>query len=99
MSCLTASQLEVAQGFQRGEAAASLRQRQGAVEEGTQRVLDQLRDAAGKNALVSPQLGLNLAMAQDQMRRAREALEPATPNFREGAERSGSAVDALNAVS
>ena len=67
--------------------------------EGTQRVLDQLRDASGKNALVSPQLGLNLAMAQDQMRRALEALSAATPNFREGGDRAESAVDALNAVS
>ena len=99
MSRLTASQLDVSEGFQRGEPAASLRQRQGAVEEGVQRVLDQLREASGKNALVSPQLGLNLAMAQDKMRQAREALEPATPNFRQGAEQSGAAVDALNAVS
>ena len=99
MSRLTESQLQVAEGYRRGESASALRQREGAVEEGTQRVLDQLRDASGKNALVSPQLGLNLAMAQDQMKRAREALAAATPNFREGAERAESAVDAMNAVS
>lgn len=99
MSRLTAEQLDVSQGFQRGDAAASLRQRQGAVEEGAQRVLDQLREAAGKNALVAPQLGLNLATAMQQMRQARQALEPATPNFRQGGEQAGAAVDALNAVS
>ena len=99
MSRLTAQQLQVTQGFQRGEAAGTLRQQQGAVEEGAQRVLDQLREASGKNALVSPQLGADLANAEDRMRSAREALEPATPNFREGAEQSGAAVDALNAVS
>ena len=99
MSHLTTSQLDVAEGYRRGESAGSLRQREGAVSEGTQRVLDQLRDASGKNALVSPQLGLNLAMAQDQMRRALEALSAATPNFREGGDRAESAVDALNAVS
>ena len=98
MSRLTDVQLSVAEGFRRGEAASSLRSREGAVEEGTQRVLDQLRDASGKNALVSPQLGLNLAMAQDQMRRAREALAAATPNFREGGERADAALDAMNAV-
>lgn len=98
MARLTAAQLDVSEGFQRGDAAASLRQRQGAVEEGTQRVMDQLRDAAGKNALVAPQLGLNLATARQQMQQARQALEPATPNFRQGAERAGAAVDALNAV-
>ena len=99
MARLSAEQLDVSQGFQRGEAVSSLRQRQGAVEEGAERVLDQLRSASGKNALVSPQLGSNLALAQDRMRRAREALEPATPNFREGEEQAGAAVDALNAVS
>ena len=98
VSRLTEAQLEVAEGYRRGESASALRQREGAVEEGTQRVLDQLRDASGKNALVSPQLGANLAMAQDQMRRAREALAAATPNYREGAERAGAAVDAMNAV-
>jgi hypothetical protein len=98
MSRLTEAQLEVAEGYRRGDPASTLRQREGAVEEGTQRVLDQLRDASGKNALVSPQLGANLAMAQDQMRRAREALAAATPNYREGADRAGAAVDAMNAV-
>ena len=98
MARLTEAQLEVAEGYRRGEAASVLRQREGAVEEGAQRVLDQLRDASGKNALVSPQLGANLAMAQDQMRRAREALSAATPNYREGAERAEAAVDAMNAV-
>jgi len=99
MSRLTTSQLDVAEGYRRGESAGSLRQREGAVAEGTQRVLDQLRDASGKNALVSPQLGLNLAMAQDQMQRALDALGAATPNFREGGDRAEAAVDALNAVS
>ncbi|MBW8772439.1 MAG: hypothetical protein JF590_03990, partial [Gemmatimonadetes bacterium] len=99
MSRLTTSQLDVAEGYRRGESAGSLRQREGAVAEGTQRVLDQLRDASGKNALVSPQLGLNLAMAQDQMQRALDAIGAATPNFREGGDRAEAAVDALNAVS
>jgi hypothetical protein len=99
MARLTESQLEVAEGFRRGESASQLRQRQGAVEEGAQRVLEQLRDASGKNALVSPQLAVSLTLAQEQMRRARQSLEPATPNFREGAERAESGVDALNAVS
>ena len=98
MSRLTALQLSVAEGFRRGEGASSLRQREGMVEEGSQRLLEQLRESSGKNALVSPQLGLNLAMAQDQMKRAREAVATATPNFREGVERAESGLDALNAV-
>jgi hypothetical protein len=98
MARLTALQLSVAEGFRRGEGASSLRQREGMVEEGSQRLLEQLRESSGKNALVSPQLGLNLAMAQDQMKRAREAVATATPNFREGAERAESGLDALNAV-
>ncbi|HEU4569978.1 MAG TPA: hypothetical protein VFS07_05345, partial [Gemmatimonadales bacterium] len=92
------SQLEVAQGFRRGESPAALRQQQGSVEEGTRRVLERVREAAGSNALVSPQLAANLAMAEGQMRRAREAVSSAQPNLREGGDRAEAAVDALNAV-
>lgn len=93
---LSERQLAVTQGFERGEPVAQLRSEQGAVEEGVQRLQEQLRDAAGKNALVSPQIGTALAAAQRQMQRARDAIGTANPNPREGADRAGESLDALN---
>ena len=78
--------------------AAAMRAEQGAIEEGVQRLLEQMRQAAGKNALVSPQIGAALGGAQRQMQRTREAISNATPNTREGAEQAGGAVDGLNAA-
>lgn len=96
LSRLSERQLEVTHGFERGDPTSQLRSAQGAVEEGVQRLLDQLRDAAGKNALVSPQIGTALGAAQLQMQRAREAIGTANPNQREGGDRAGDALDALN---
>jgi hypothetical protein len=98
VSRLGERQLEVTQGFERGEPSSRLRAEQGAVEEGVQRLQEQLREAAGKNALVSPQIGTALAAAQRQMQRARDAVGTANPNPREGADRAGEALDALNAA-
>ena len=56
------------------------RAEQGAIEEGVQRLLEQVRQAAGKNALVPPQIGAALGGAQLQMQRTREAISSATPN-------------------
>ena len=81
-----------------GEAGSSLRAEQGAIEEGVQRLLDQMRKTAGQNALVSPGIGTALGAAQRQMQRTREAISSAVPNTREGAEQAGGAVDALNAA-
>lgn len=98
VSRLGERQLEVTQGFERGEPSARLRAEQGAVQEGVQRLQEQLREAAGKNALVSPQIGTALAAAERQMQRARDAVGTANPNPREGADRAGEALDALNAA-
>lgn len=81
-----------------GEAGGRMRAEQGAIEEGVQRLLDQVRKAAGKNALVPPEIGAALGGAQRQMQRTREAIANATPNAREGAEQAGGAVDALNSA-
>jgi hypothetical protein len=98
-SRLAERQLAVQDALQSGgEADAALRGEQGAIEEGLQRVLEQVRKSSGKNALVSPQIGAALGAAQNQMQRAREAISSATPNPREAAEQAGSAVDALNAA-
>ena len=96
---LAERELKVQQQFQQGGNLADTRGEQGAVEEGVQKLLEQLQQAAGKNALVSPQIGAALSAAQQQMERAREAVSSAAPNGREAGERAGAAVDALNAAS
>ena len=98
-SRLAERQLGVQQQLRnRGDIGAAVRGEQGAIEEGVQRLLEQVRKAAGKNALVPPEIGAALGGAQQQMQRTREAIENATPNVREGAEQAGGAVDALNAA-
>jgi hypothetical protein len=81
-----------------GDQVGRLRAEQGAIEEGVQRLLDHMREAAGKNAMVSPEIGNALGGAQRQMQLTREAISNASPNAREGAEQAGGAVDALNSA-
>jgi hypothetical protein len=81
---------------QQGEPNASTRAEQAAIEEGVQKVLDQVREAAGKNALVPPQIGAALAAARLRMQETREAISSASPNSREAADQAGGAVDGLN---
>jgi hypothetical protein len=83
---------------ERGEPNAATRAEQAAIEEGVQKVLDQVRQAAGKNALVPPQIGAALSAAQQRMQQAREAISSAAPNSREAADQAGGAVDGLNAA-
>ncbi len=98
VSRLGERQLEVSQGFERGESAARLRAEQGAVEEGVQRLQEQVREAAGKNALVSPDIGTSLSAASRFMQQARDAVSSANANPREAGDRAGDALDALNAA-
>jgi len=96
---LAERQLAVQESLSSGsEAGPSLRAEQGAIEEGVQRLMEQVRKMAGKNALVPPQIGAALGGAQAQMQKTREAIGSAMPNAREGAEQAGGAVDALNAA-
>ena len=96
-SRLAERQLKVQEELgERGEPSPSTRAEQGAIEEGVQKVLEQVRQAAGKNALVPPQIGAALSAAQMRMRQAREAISSAAPNSREAADQAGGAVDGLN---
>jgi hypothetical protein len=98
-SRLAERQLGVQQQLRSGaDQGGSVRAEQGAIEEGVQRLLDQMRKASGKNALVSPGIGTALSAAQRQMQRTREAIASTVPNTRDGAEQAGGAVDALNAA-
>ena len=63
-----------------------------------QKVLEQVRKTAGKNALVPPQIGAALAAAQVRMQKTREAISSASPNAAKAADQAGGAVDALNAA-
>jgi hypothetical protein len=95
---LTERQLSLAENFRRGDASAGSRSEQGALEEGVQKLLEQLQGASGKNALVSPQIAVSLSAAARQMQRAREAVSSGSPNTRDAADAAGQAVDALNAA-
>jgi uncharacterized protein DUF4175 len=98
-SNLAQRELGVSQALARGEASPDVRAEQGALQEGVDRLQQQLRAISGKNALVSQQAGAALSAARDQMQRAGDALASAAPNTRESAQRAGDAVDALNAAS
>jgi hypothetical protein len=97
-SRLAERQLGVQGELQAGEPGAATRAEQAAIEEGVKKVLEQMKQAGGKNALVSPQIAAALGAAQLQMRQAREAISSAAPNTREAAEQAGGAVDQLNAA-
>ena len=97
-AAMTDRQWQVSEALHRGEAGASTRSRQASVEEGTDVVAHHIRDAAGKHALVSPQLDAALGYAKRQMAAARGQLEEADPNAAEAASFADDAVDALNAV-
>jgi hypothetical protein len=79
-----------------GPPTAATRSEQAAIEEGVQRLLEQMKQVGGRNALVSPRIAGALGAAQLQMQQAREAISSAAPNSREAAEQAGGAVDELN---
>lgn len=93
---LAERQLDIADQFRKGSNSTGTRASQGLAEEATQKLLDQVSSATGKNALVSPQILAALAEARAQMRKAREAASSVTGNTRESAQSAGEAVDALN---
>ncbi len=88
----------VAEALRRGDASARTRAAQASVEEGSEAVARQIRDAAGRHALVSPALAAALGYAQRQMAEARAQLDEANGNAAEAAARAEEAVDALNAT-
>jgi hypothetical protein len=97
-AALAARQQGVAEALRRGEVGAATRGRQGAIEEGTGAIERAVSEAAGRHALVPPQLEAALGFAQNQMREAREQLEQADPNAATAAAHAEQAVDALNAT-
>jgi hypothetical protein len=98
-SRLSERQLALADRMRRGESGADVRGEQGALQEGVARLGEQVREAQGKNALVSPQASGSLSAAERAMSQAREAISNPAPDTRTAAEQAGEAVDALNAAS
>ncbi|MFN0178128.1 MAG: DUF4175 family protein [Gemmatimonadales bacterium] len=93
---LSQRQLSLANSVGRGTTLTASRHEQGLIEEGVQKILEQVLAVSGKNALISPQIGTALVQARLQMGRTREAISSASANLREAAEQAGEAVDALN---
>ena len=97
-AALAQRQQEVADRLRDGESDASTRAHQAAVEEGTHAIEAEIAAAAGRHALVSPQLEAALGYAQNQMQQAREQLEQGDPNPANAAPFAEQALDALNAT-
>jgi hypothetical protein len=97
-AALAAQQKSIADALRAGDSIATTRSRQASVEDGTEAVARQVRSAAGRNALVSPQLDAALGLAQRQMAAARDDLNQANPNPEGAATLAEGAVDALNAT-
>ena len=77
---LAQHQMDLAGRMRRGEASPGLRGAQAALREGADRVLRRLQSAAGKNALVSPQVGATLGLSRLRMTEAIDQLQRAMPN-------------------
>jgi hypothetical protein len=97
-AALAQRQQEIADALRDGDVSASTRGRQAAVEEGTHAIEQEVGAAAGRHALVSPQLEAALGYAQNQMKEAREQLEQGDPNAATAAPFAEQALDALNAT-
>ncbi|MBI2401565.1 MAG: hypothetical protein HYV20_02275 [Gemmatimonadetes bacterium] len=95
---LARRQVDLAQRMRGGDASADARNAQAALRESADRVMQRLQTAAGKNALVSPQVGTSLGFARLRMAEAVDRLQRATPNPSEAGELAGQAVDGLNAM-
>ena len=97
-AALAERQRQVAQELHDGEAGPATRSQQASIEEGAGAVERQIRAAAGRHALVSPQLERALGLARRQMRGARQEVEDANPNLATAASLADASVDALNAT-
>ncbi|HET7024999.1 MAG TPA: hypothetical protein VFI39_07345 [Gemmatimonadales bacterium] len=95
---LSGSELDLSGMFTRGVPAATLRGRQAAIIEGTQRVITQLQQASGRNAIVSPQLAVSMVQAMLDMQKSLDALSNGVPDLQLGGAHAGDAVDGLNAA-
>jgi hypothetical protein len=95
---LAEGQQDVLRRLDRGEGGPELRGELAATRAGLDRLVMRLQGAAGRNALVSPQLGAALGFSRLRMSEALDQLQRANPNTRQASELAGEALDGLNAV-
>ncbi|HKI95542.1 MAG TPA: hypothetical protein VJ992_09650 [Gemmatimonadales bacterium] len=95
---LARRQQQIAKRLDAGKRDADLRSSEAAVRDGVDRVMRRLQDAAGKNALVSPQLGTALGYARAKMTATLDQLQQARANQQVAADAAGQALDGLNTV-
>jgi hypothetical protein len=95
---LAEGQQGVLQRLEQGESGPELRGELAATRAGLDRLVLRLQGAAGRNALVSPQLGAALGFSRLRMSEALDQLQRANPNTRQASESAGEALDGLNAV-
>ncbi len=95
---LAQRQMELVERLNRGEAGPDVRGEQAAIREGVDRVMERLRGAASRNALVSPRVGAALGFSRLRMTEALDQLQRANPNPSEAANLAGQAVDGLNSM-
>jgi hypothetical protein len=88
----------MADHLRRGDAAADLGSRQSALEQGVDQIVRRLGEAAGRNALVSPQLGAALGRARQQVEQSRRALEGPRVDAGQAAASAQGAAQALAAA-
>jgi hypothetical protein len=95
---LAAEEERMAGELRRGEGSAEARGRQSAVEQGIERVVRRLQQAAGRHALVSPRLGAALGQARENVAQSRQSLEGTSPQPLDAAEQAEAAAEALSAA-
>jgi hypothetical protein len=96
---LALEEQRLARELRQGAAGSqTARGRQSSVEQGITQIQRSLQEAAGRNALVSPRLGSQLARARELVGQSREALEGTSPDADESSRRAQEASQALSAA-
>jgi len=96
---LALEEQRLAQELRQGAAGSqTARGRQSSVEQGINQIQRSLQEAAGRNALVSPRLGSQLAQSRALVSRSREALEGTAPDAEESSRLAQDASRALSAA-
>ncbi len=96
-AALAARQRDVGDSLRSGSGAAT-RAEQASIEEGTTAIASQIREAAGRHAMIPPELEQALGFAQHQMGGARGQLDQPRPNSAAAAALADQALEALNAT-
>jgi hypothetical protein len=94
-SRVTRQQLAVAAAMEQGAMLMQARSNQAVIEQAAAKLTSQVDAIAKQNALMSPQAGIALAEARQDMRDAITAVSTANPDTRAASAKANDAVDAL----